>query len=82
LRLLRRPLSLGTHEVLEFTTVEEDPAALSALVDMNAIAFVRAHLGLAFGAGNRHMSMLQRDGAARNRRSCDGNWWGQLGCDG
>ena len=82
MRLLRRPLSLGTHEVLEFTTVEEDPAALSALVDMNAIAFVRAHLGLAFGAGNRHMSMLQRDGAARNRRSCDGNWWGQLGCDG
>jgi hypothetical protein len=50
LGLLRRPLSLGSNQVFEFTAVEEDPTALSALVDMDAIAFVRAHLGLAFGA--------------------------------
>jgi pantothenate synthetase len=66
LGLLRRPLSLGSNQVFEFTAVEEDPTALSALVDMDAIPFVRAHLGLAFGARNRHITMLHWDRAVRN----------------
>ena len=49
---MRRPLGLGGDEVLEFTTVEVDPSALSALVHVDAIALICAHLGLALWARN------------------------------
>ena len=42
------PGVLGADEVFEFPAVEEDSAAFRALIDVNSIAFVRAHFGLAF----------------------------------
>lgn len=39
----------GVHELLELAAVQEDAAAVGALLDVDAVAFVAAHRPLALG---------------------------------
>ena len=59
------PGVLGVHQPLELAAVEEDPAALGALVDVDAVALVGAHRAVALGTGRLHVGKT----SARPRRS-------------
>jgi hypothetical protein len=53
------PGLLAIDEALKLAAIEEDTAAFTALVDMNATAFVGSHGALALRAGQiRHSSIM------------------------
>ncbi|GAA1547663.1 hypothetical protein GCM10009804_00060 [Kribbella hippodromi] len=55
---------LGVHQMLEFTPVEEDAAAVTALVDGDAAAFVRSHRPTALGTDQAFHSTTVSDETA------------------
>lgn len=64
--------ALRVEQLLELAAVEEDPPALLALVDQDAVALVGAHLAATLRANqNRcvgHLVLLVHDGAASPHR--------------
>src|SRR5690349_21695164 len=50
------PVGLGREEFLQLTAVEEEPAALGALVDRDAAALVDPHLAMTLRTGHLHVT--------------------------
>ncbi len=58
-RSLRRPGLLAVDETLEFASVQEDPAAFAALIDMHTTALIGTHGAVALWADEfAHESMM------------------------
>jgi hypothetical protein len=50
-RLARAPAGLGIDETLQLTAIEEEPAAVRALIDVHAVPLVLPHLAMALRTG-------------------------------